>query len=46
MTVRELWNNGYAVAIFNPEELRGADPDEVAEIMVERGWAAIDTLGG
>ena len=45
MTVRELWNAGYAVAIFTPEELCGADPDEVAEIMVERGSNAIDTLG-
>lgn len=45
MTVRELWDEGYAVAVFNPEELRGANPDEVAEIMIERGWNAIDTLG-
>lgn len=45
MTVRELWNSGYAVAVFSPEELSGADPDQVAEIMVERGWNAIDTLG-
>lgn len=45
MTVRELWNSGYAVAIFSPEELSGADADQVAEIMVERGWNAIDTLG-
>lgn len=45
MTVRQLWDKGYAVAIFTPEELRGADAGEVADIMVERGWNAIDTLG-
>lgn len=45
MTVRELWDSGYAVALFTPEELSGADPDQVAEIMIERGWNAIDTLG-
>jgi hypothetical protein len=45
MTVSELRDSGYAVAVFTPDELRGAEPDEVADIMVERGWNAIDTLG-
>jgi hypothetical protein len=45
MTVQELRDGGYSVAIFTPDELRGAEPDEVADIMIERGWNAIDTLG-
>ena len=44
MTVRDLWDNGYAVVIFTPDELSGSDPDQVAEIMTERGWDAINTL--
>ena len=44
MTVRELRDSGYSVVIFTPDELRGAEPDEVADIMVERGWNAIETL--
>jgi len=44
MTAQELWDGGYSVAIFTPDELRGASPDQVSEIMIERGWNAIDTL--
>ena len=35
---------GFAVSVFNPAELRGADPEEIEGIMVERGNNAIDTL--
>lgn len=45
MTVQELWDGGYSVAIFTPDELSGANPEHVSEIMIERGWNAIDTLG-
>jgi len=44
MTLRELHQAGYSVAIFNPQELRGADPDDVAEAMVGIGWEAITML--
>ena len=44
MTLRELHEAGYSVAIFNPQELRGADPDDVAEAMVGIGWEAITML--
>jgi len=37
--LREL---GCAVACFTPEELNGAPPEEVEDIMVERGWDVID----
>jgi hypothetical protein len=42
--LRVLWDAGYAVAAFTPEELRGADPDRVADLMCEHGWYAIDSL--
>lgn len=42
--IRALRDKGFAVAAFSPDELRGANPDHVEDIMVERGWAAIDTL--
>jgi hypothetical protein len=35
---------GYAVVIFTPEELRGANPDHVQDRLVELGWDVIDTL--
>ena len=35
---------GYAVVIFTPEELRGADPGHVQDRLVELGWDVIDTL--
>ena len=41
LTLRDA---GYAVSVFTPDELEGADPSKVEYIMVERGWDAIDTL--
>ena len=35
---------GYAVVIFTPEELRGANPHHVQDRLVELGWDVIDTL--
>jgi hypothetical protein len=35
---------GYAVVIFTPEELRGANPEHVQDRLVELGWDVIDTL--
>jgi hypothetical protein len=43
MTLRD---EGHAVAVFTPDELNGADPDVVEDLMVERGWMAVDSLGG
>ena len=31
-----------AVVCFTPEELNGADPDELEDILVEKGWDLID----
>ena len=40
-TLREA---GYAVVVFNPEELAGVDPSTVEDILVERGWLTIENL--
>jgi len=40
----QLRSEGYAVTIFTPSELRGANPDVVEEIMCERGSIAIQSL--
>ena len=42
--IRSLRDAGYAVSVFNPDELQGADPSTVEDMMVQRGWDAIDTL--
>jgi len=43
-SISQLRDEGWAVAAFCPDELDGADADQVADIMTERGWVAIDTL--
>jgi hypothetical protein len=35
---------GYAVVIFTPEELRGANPDHVEDRLVELGWDVINDI--
>jgi hypothetical protein len=42
--IRELRDSGYAVCIFNPEELRGAKPHKVEDELVSAGWEIIDSL--
>ena len=44
LQIREIRSLGYAVTIFTPEELRGVDPRNVEEILVERGNDAIADL--
>ncbi len=41
---KALRDMGCAVAVFTPEELRGADPDNVEDLMIQRGSEAIDYL--
>jgi len=40
-TIDELRDAGYAIVIFTPEELDGADPDRVEENLVSTGWDII-----
>ncbi len=42
--LRELRIRGYAVVVFNPDELAGASPEQVEERMIERGWDTISIL--
>ena len=44
--IDELRDQGYAVAIFTPNELNFARPDRVEDEMVSSGWEAINLLGG
>lgn len=37
----KLVDDGFAVVVFEPEELSGADPVEVEEEMIQRGWQII-----
>ena len=43
-TLRALSSRGYAVVIWTPEELRGADAEQVEQLMIERGAYAIEAL--
>lgn len=43
-TVEELREQGYCVIVFNPDELEGANPDKVADRLIELGWDVIETL--
>ena len=40
-SIDELRDAGYAIVIFTPEELEGADPDKVEENLVSTGWDII-----
>jgi hypothetical protein len=42
--IEELRDLGYAVCIFNPEELNGAKPHKVEDELVSAGWDIIDNL--
>ena len=42
--LRELRHEGYAVCVFSPEELEGANPKYVEDLMCEHGWIAIESL--
>ena len=42
--IKAMRDAGYAVCIFNPDELGTARPDHVEEAMCERGWGIIEDL--
>lgn len=39
--LQELRADGYAVVVFNPDELKGVSPDNVEDVLVQRGWDMI-----
>ena len=43
-TIKSLHDQGYAVVVFNPEELAGAPARKVEDRMCEKGWETIDYL--
>ena len=42
--INELRAEGYAVTIFNPEELDGVNESAVEDRLVELGWQVIEDL--
>ena len=43
-TIQELKDEGYAIVLFNPEELEGAEADRVEDRLIELGWEVIFDL--
>lgn len=42
--LRELREEGYAVVLFNPEELDTAEPERVEDRLIELGWDVINDM--
>lgn len=42
--LRELSESGYAVVIFDPDELNNANASYVEDRLVELGWEVIEDL--
>ena len=42
--LRALTARGYAVVIWTPDELRGANAEQIEQLMIERGANAIEAL--
>lgn len=43
-SVNALRDEGYAVVVFNPDELASADPTDVCDRLIELGWDVIGCL--
>ena len=41
-TLEALRSAGFAIAVFTPEEIEEANPEDVEASMVERGWFTIE----
>ena len=44
VVINSLKDRGYAVVVFTPQEMRGADTGHVEDRLVELGWDVIDVL--
>lgn len=42
--IHQLRQKGYAVAVWDKEELRGVDPSHVEDVMIERAYDLIDSM--
>ena len=43
-TIQDMRHEGYAVVVWNSEELRGVDPIRVEDRMIEKGGDYIDQI--
>lgn len=43
-TIKQLKEEGFAIILFNPDELEGADSDKVEDRLIEIGWEVIFNL--
>lgn len=39
---RNCYSDGFAIAVFTPEELDGAPVDKVIDAMIQAGWEVIN----
>jgi len=50
MTILDIYkfvsSRGYAICLFHPNELNGADPRQIEEAMCVAGWNAIEEIVG
>lgn len=44
ITMKEMFHAGWAVVVWSPEELQGADPGLVQDRLIELGYDVIDCL--
>jgi len=44
-TLRSLRDRGWAVCLFAPFEVNGANPERVSDAMAEAGWRQIEAAG-
>ena len=42
--LREMYAEGWAVAVFTPSELDGVPQEKVQDSMIEAGWDCIERL--
>jgi hypothetical protein len=42
--IRGLKSKGYAVVLITPEELKGANPDDVEDNLISESWEIIECL--
>ena len=42
--MQRLQSFGYAIVAFSPEELEGAEPSRVEDLLIEKGWDVIQSL--
>lgn len=44
--IRKLQQKGFAVIVWNPDELNGVDPTDIEDHSISKGWEYIEMFGG